>query len=386
MRIKQFMINALKKIFPLSAKSSAKLFSNLEQKLNEMAEQQQRLFEQNVELFEKILDLEEQIGVNDSDIEDNARKSIYEDLKQSREKIENVFTQLEKTNEALYSVQHGDLFRRIEFLQGKVIFLENLLQRNFISQYDQKSNTIYAFMVRIKKLFPMMRLKEATSFCRVGRANDGGYVMLDDFEGKRVAYSFGIADDVSWDLDMAKRGLDVYMYDHTISQLPQTHPKFHYFQIGLGNENEKNDPHKKTLAQLMKENGHMDEYGMILKIDIEGAEWDVLRAVDEEILQHFSQIVFEFHDVIVPENENNIQEALQKLNQTHQLVHVHANNYGSYLLLGGTMLPELIEATYVLRTDHEFCPIDAKECILPSKHDEINCTYLADIFLGAWNV
>lgn len=232
----------------------------------------------------------------------------------------------------------------------------------------------------------MMRLKEAASFCRVGRANDGGYVMLDDFEGKRIAYSFGIADDVSWDLDMANRGLDVYMYDHTISQLPQMHPKFHYFQIGLGNENEKDDLHKKTLAQLMKENGHMDEYGMILKIDIEGAEWDVLRTVDEEILQHFSQIVFEFHDVIVPENENNIQEALQKLNQTHQLVHVHANNYGSYLLLGGTMLPELIEATYVLRTDHEFCPIDAKECILPSKHDEINCTYLADIFLGAWNV
>lgn len=380
------MINALKKIFPLSAKSSAKLFSDLEQKLNEMAEQQQRLFEQNAELSEKILDLEEQLGVNDSGTEDKARKSIHEDLEQSREKIENVFTQLEKTNEALDSVQHGDLFRRIEFLQGKLIFLENLLQRNFISQCDQKSNTIYAFMVRIKKLFPMMRLKEAASFCRVGRANDGGYVMLDDFEGKRIAYSFGIADDVSWDLDMANRGLDVYMYDHTISQLPQMHPKFHYFQIGLGNENEKDDLHKKTLAQLMKENGHMDEYGMILKIDIEGAEWDVLRTVDKEILQHFSQIVFEFHDVIVPENENNIQEALQKLNQTHQLVHVHANNYGSYLLLGGTMLPELIEATYVLRADHEFCPIDAKECILPSKHDEINCTYLADIFLGAWNV
>ena len=386
MRIKQFMINALKKIFPLSAKSSAKLFSDLEQKLNEMAEQQQRLSEQNTELSEKILDLEEQIGVNDSGTEDKARKSIHGDLEQSREMIQKVFTQLEKTNEALDSVQHGDLFRRIEFLQGKLIFLENLLQRNLISQYDQKHNTIYAFMVRIKKLFPMMRLKENASFCRVGRDNDGGYVMLNDFEGKRIAYSFGIADDVSWDLDMANRGLDVYMYDHTISQLPQAHPKFHYFQIGLGNENEKDDPHKKTLAQLMKENGHMDEYGMILKIDIEGAEWDALRTVDEEILQHFSQIVFEFHDVIVPENENNIQEALQKLNQTHQLVHVHANNYGSYLLLGGTMLPELIEATYVLRTDHEFCSIEAQECILPSKHDEINCTYLTDIFLGAWNV
>lgn len=385
MRIKQFIVNTLKKILPIPANSSVELFNDLDQKLNTILEQQQRLFEQNTELFQKIMDLEEQIGINDAGTEDKAR-SIYEVLEKSREKMEKAFIQLEKTNESLDSIQHGDLFRRIEFLQGKLIFLENLVQRNFISQYDQKNNTIYAFMVRIKKLFQMMRLKEAVSFCRVGRANDGGYVMLDDFEGKQIAYSFGIADDVSWDLDMAKRGLDIYMYDHTISQLPEMHPKFHYFQIGLGNENELDDPHKKTLAQLMKENKHMDEYGMVLKIDIEGAEWGFLQTVDEEILQHFSQIVFEFHDVIVPENESNIQKALKKLNRTHQLVHVHANNYGSYLLLGGTMLPELIEATYVLRTEHEFCSIDENECILPSKYDETNCTYFADIFLGAWNI
>lgn len=32
---------------------------------------------------------------------------------------------------------------------------------------------------------------------RVGRNNDGGYVMVDDFDGIEAAYSIGINDDVS---------------------------------------------------------------------------------------------------------------------------------------------------------------------------------------------
>ena len=64
---------------------------------------------------------------------------------------------------------------------------------------------------------------------RIGRAYDGGYVMVDDFDNC-VAYSFGISDDVSWDFDIAKRGIDVYMYDHTIDSLPVYDERFHFFK------------------------------------------------------------------------------------------------------------------------------------------------------------
>jgi hypothetical protein len=55
---------------------------------------------------------------------------------------------------------------------------------------------------------------------RLGRFFDGGYVMLDAFDGVLAAYSLGINDDVSWDLDMAARGVPVFQYDHTIEAPP----------------------------------------------------------------------------------------------------------------------------------------------------------------------
>lgn len=55
---------------------------------------------------------------------------------------------------------------------------------------------------------------------RLGRNFDGGYVMADCFDDVEAAYSLGINDDVSWDFDIAMRGIDVYQYDHTIDALP----------------------------------------------------------------------------------------------------------------------------------------------------------------------
>lgn len=63
---------------------------------------------------------------------------------------------------------------------------------------------------------------------RIGKDNDGGYIMPDDFgSDDKIAYSFGINDDVSWDKAMASRGYDVFMYDHTIDGLPEENPRFH---------------------------------------------------------------------------------------------------------------------------------------------------------------
>jgi hypothetical protein len=59
---------------------------------------------------------------------------------------------------------------------------------------------------------------------RIGRETDGGYVMLDDFDDIASAFSFGIADDASWDLDIAERGIRTYQFDHTINRAPSAHP------------------------------------------------------------------------------------------------------------------------------------------------------------------
>jgi hypothetical protein len=88
----------------------------------------------------------------------------------------------------------------------------------------------------VLKALRMLRPHKAAGFSkiRVGRQNDGGYVMLDDFSGISAAYSLGISDDVSWDLQMADHGMTIYMYDHTIPALPASHSRFRWGKVGIG--------------------------------------------------------------------------------------------------------------------------------------------------------
>ena len=167
---------------------------------------------------------------------------------------------------------------------------------------------------------------EGIDLVRIGREYDGGYIMLNDFHDGGIAYSFGISNDVSWDKDMASRGYDVFMYDHTIDELPEQNPHFHWSKLGIA-DGETHDDRLKTIDELIKQNHHEDKRNMILKMDVEGAEWGFLSQVDSETLSQFSQITLEFHNVINNRDTKQVLEALRKLNITHQLIHVHANNY-----------------------------------------------------------
>ena len=66
----------------------------------------------------------------------------------------------------------------------------------------------------------------------LGNKSDGCYVLLDDFENMKIAYSFVISYKIQFDDALTKRGIDVYMYDHTINSLPYNNSKFHWSKIG----------------------------------------------------------------------------------------------------------------------------------------------------------
>ncbi len=151
------------------------------------------------------------------------------------------------------------------------------------------------------------------NFVRVGRPNDGGYIMIDDFKGN-VAYSFGIADDVSWDLGMANRGYEVFMYDPTIDGLPQENERFHFFKEGIAGF-EFPDKNLNTLENFIRRNGHEDKTDMILKMDVEGAEWSFLATVSSETLSKFDQMIFEFHDLIMPKDQSVMNATLACIKQ-----------------------------------------------------------------------
>ena len=97
---------------------------------------------------------------------------------------------------------------------------------------------------------------------------------------------------IQFDQALAKRGIDVYMYDHTINSLPLNNTKFHWSKIGIcGSQNRTQN--LKTLEDLIKINGHTSEKNMILKIDVEGWEWDSLNELSEDVLRQLKYIVIE---------------------------------------------------------------------------------------------
>lgn len=236
---------------------------------------------------------------------------------------------------------------------------------------------------RLKQLLQIKKV-ENTSLIRIGQQEfDGGYLMIDDVVSSgKVAYSFGIYNDVSWDYNMAKFGYDVYMYDHTIEKLPYDIPKFHFFKAGISGKNDAENC-LNTLKHYLSKNGHSKAKNMILKMDVEGAEWDFLETVELNTLKRFDQIVLELHNVIKSGYGKRILKLLSKLNKTHQLVHLHGNNCGYVIKIGDKVFPDVLEATYVLKDRYNF--MEDSEIMLPLPMDIANDRARSDIVLGKWN-
>ncbi|WP_294153693.1 hypothetical protein [uncultured Selenomonas sp.] len=219
---------------------------------------------------------------------------------------------------------------------------------------------------------------------RVGKSHDGGYLMVPPKTGG-IAYSFGISDDVSWDAAMADYGYQIYMYDHTIETLPAQRAEFHFFREEIAS-NPTDLPPLYPLAHALEVNQHTDQQNMILKMDVEGAEWGFLMYTPSAILSQFDQIVIEFHDLVKPhsrERSSQMLYCLQKMQETHELVHLHANNFGCMVEMDGHIYGDVLEATYVRK---ELISTEAdRELSLPHALDEPNNPDMPEIRLGQWN-
>ena len=218
---------------------------------------------------------------------------------------------------------------------------------------------------------------------RVGRFFDGGYVMVDRFDGIGAAYSLGINDDVSWDLDVASRGIEVFQYDPTIQALPAHHDLFRWRPIWVSGTNE--GPDRRTLESLIAENGHAGREDLLLKCDIEFGEWLLLQLTPNAVLRQFQQIVMEIHNLgflASHGDADNVRKAFFNLTASHHVVHVHGNNFGGWQIVGGIPVPGTIEVTLVRKDEGEFEPSDE---VFPTPLDLPCDPARADLYLGRFD-
>jgi hypothetical protein len=161
---------------------------------------------------------------------------------------------------------------------------------------------------------------------RYGSVNDGGYLMCENLlNGIQVGYSYGIDTEDNWGCEVSQRyGIAIHQYDCFTPFRPTcAGGQFAYHNECIGPRTEAIDGHPfDTLANQIAKNGDTGKR-LLIKMDIEGAEWDSLLATPNELLEHIDQLPMELHGV----QDRRFIDLVRKLKQTFYLVSVHFNNW-----------------------------------------------------------
>jgi len=176
----------------------------------------------------------------------------------------------------------------------------------------------------LKELQPVT-LKNCT-LKRYGGPNDGGYLMCENLAtGVHSAYSYGIDTEDVWGCDVATQfSVPIHQYDCFTEHRPACSGGtfvFHDECVGPKKEHREGQPFD-TIASQIARNGDAGK-PLLMKIDIEGAEWDSLMATPDEVFDTFLQMPMELHGV----NDAKFVEIVRRLKQRFYLVSLHYNNH-----------------------------------------------------------
>ncbi len=138
-------------------------------------------------------------------------------------------------------------------------------------------------------------------------------------------YSYGIDTEDNWGCQLSREfGVTVHQYDCFTPHRPSCkggRTVYHNECIGPRTETIDSRPFD-TLANQFSRNGDGDKR-VIVKMDIEAAEWDSLLATPDEVLERIDQLPMELHGV----NEPRFLALVRKLKRTFYPVSLHFNNH-----------------------------------------------------------
>lgn len=186
---------------------------------------------------------------------------------------------------------------------------------------------------------------------RLGPAGDGGYVFADLIRPGQTILSYGVDTEYAFDAEMAAQGLKVYMFDHTIEGIVVTHDNMMWVKEGVAGKTSVQDSLYSIQDHLARNNIHGND--LILKMDVEGAEFAALAETPIEVLSRFEQIAVEVHfltRLVDPVYRAAFDKTFTHVNQAFTLFHVHANNcdtHNNIYIRDGFPMTELIELSFV---------------------------------------
>ena len=211
---------------------------------------------------------------------------------------------------------------------------------------------------------------------RVGGVNDGGYLVPDDFDGLCGLISPGVGDSITFDCEITGGIIPGVLIDASVPA-PDLPSNLIFLSKFLGNSG----------ATHVSLNSVIQSYfsscdNLLLSIDIEGGEWEVLKATSVHDLNRFRIITIELHylnGILNKENYSSIiYPCINKLLDNFYVLHAHANNGGGYFYFRQFKFPRVLELT-LTRKDRVKKVLGATK--LPHKLDSPNISYKKDLQL-----
>jgi hypothetical protein len=162
---------------------------------------------------------------------------------------------------------------------------------------------------------------------RFGDANDGGYVFCGNFlGGTEVAYSYGINGTDNWGCEISKTlAVPVHQYDcfnTAVPPCPGGDTRFHAECVGPGKSTSAGRLFDSIGNQVSK-NGDTGKR-ILMKMDVEGSEWQSLLTTPDAVLNEIDQLAVEFHEV----ETASFLATIERVKRFFHVAHVHMNNYG----------------------------------------------------------
>ena len=111
----------------------------------------------------------------------------------------------------------------------------------------------------------------------------------------------------------------------------------------------------KNLEDLIKENEHINEKDMILKLDIEKWEFEAILNLKEETLNQFKYIVIEYHFENRNKDDKLYYNVLKKLSKTQQAFYLRCNGERWLKVnFGNNRICYIMEVSYIIKKDNIF--------------------------------
>ena len=253
------------------------------------------------------------------------------------------------------------------FMPSKLEILNFFLQKwnvnAFRNQNIKDIDKIIEFFHPVKTKYKLIR---------VGETNDGGYLLPDILNQIKFCLSAGVGNTCLFEKQLEEKNIISYLNDYSIPK-PPNELKISFFEKKFINSynSEKTLNVNSWINRLIKDN-NLEIYNSILKIDTEGAEYEILPSLDENFLKEFKILVIEFHNLEFLGNEIILQlmsSIKKKILKYFLPIHIHANNSSKLHNIYNLKVPSAIEVTYLnKKLIDTYSPINE----IPNKLDSKN--------------